>query len=515
MHRKIRKALAVMLAVTLALIPTAALAAEAGGEFSSLGDNTGLSWAFDSGTRTLTIAYDENSNGSGVMPDYSETSRPWYSHITDIDALVIEEGIKHIGDYAFYDLQALSGMLIIPEGVTSIGQYAFAHCSSLISVTIPNEVTSIGTYAFDSCANTEAITFEALSPDTITTLESSSFGSLKSVGTVYYPEGVILEDYEDFLTKLKSSAGMPSGWTLAAAATTYTISYDAGSGNGNMEDSVATDGVAFTLPDCSFTAPDGQEFKAWEIDGTEYAVGDTCTFTADTTVTAVWTPITYTISYVGGSGSGSMAPGKATAGVAFTLPACTFTAPAGQEFKAWVIDGSEYAAGASYTFTANTTVTAAWKDKAAAPATYTVSYAAGGGSGSMASGKATAGVAFTLPACTFTAPAGKEFKAWKIGGNEYAAGASYTFTANTTVTAVWKNKTTYTVTYAGGSGSGSMAQQAWLLPCRPVPSPRPLARSSRRGRLAATNTPPAQAIPSPPTPPLRQCGKIRPQQPTP
>ncbi len=544
MHRKIRKALAVLLAVTMALIPTAVFAAEdddavtAGspsaeitaldepevvdekeatdrrieGEeaetsddepestapanlvpvvhpafrktllaISSLGNNTGLSWEFDSNDGTLTIAYDENSNGSGIMPDYTETSRPWYSHINDISSLVIEEGVKHIGEFAFYDLPNLSGALIIPEGVTSIGSYAFGSCygltgvltipdsvtsidigafencsgfngnltissgliaipdsafrgcSGLISVTIPDGITSIGTYAFSGCANTEVITFETLSPDTITTLGSTSFGSLKSVGKVYYPEGAVIAEYETFLTKLKSSAGMPSGWILAVTATTYTISYSAGGGSGTMEDSVATDGMAFTLPACTFIAPAGKEFKAWEIDGTEYAVGDTCNFTADTTVTAVWMPATYTVSYVGGSGSGSMTPGKATAGVAFTLPACTFTAPTGKEFKAWEIGGSEYAAGASYTFTADTAVTAVWVS-----ATYTVSYVAGGGSGSMAPGKATAGVAFTLPACTFTAPAGKEFKAWKIGSNEYAAGASYTFTANTTVTAVWK-----------------------------------------------------------------------------
>lgn len=76
----------------------------------------------------------------------------------------------------------------------------------------------------------------------------------------------------------------------------------------------------------------------------------------------------------------------------------------------------------------------------APPAAYAVTYAANGGSGTMISGTATAGITFKLPACMFTAPAGKEFKAWSIGGTEYAAGASYTFSANTTVTAVWKDK---------------------------------------------------------------------------
>ncbi len=77
-----------------------------------------------------------------------------------------------------------------------------------------------------------------------------------------------------------------------------------------------------------------------------------------------------------------------------------------------------------------------------APATYTITYASGGGTGTMAKGTATAGKAFTLPKCTFTAPTGKEFKAWKIGSKEYAVGASYTFSANTTVYAVWKEVVT-------------------------------------------------------------------------
>lgn len=49
------------------------------------------------------------------------------------------------------------------------------------------------------------------------------------------------------------------------------------------------------------------------------------------------------------------------------------------------------------------------------------------------------GTNYTLPACGFTAPEGRAFKAWEIGGREYAAGDPYTVTKNTTVKALWQD----------------------------------------------------------------------------
>ncbi len=68
---------------------------------------------------------------------------------------------------------------------------------------------------------------------------------------------------------------------------------------------------------------------------------------------------------------------------------------------------------------------------------YTVTYGANGGTGTMAAGTAYAGLAFTLPACTFTPPEGKVFSAWSIGGESFDPGDTHVFTADTTVTAVW------------------------------------------------------------------------------
>ena len=157
---------------------------------------------------------------------------------------------------------------------------------------------------------------------------------------------------------------------------------------------------------------------------------------------------TYTVSFNANGGTGTMADVTDISGE-YTLPANGFTAPAGKQFKAWSVGGVEKAAGDKITVTANTTVTAVWEDIPVV--TYTVSFDANGGTGTMADVTGISGE-YTLPANGFTAPAGKQFKAWSVGGVEKAAGDKITVTANTTVTAVWE-AIEYNVTVTGGTAS--------------------------------------------------------------
>ena len=76
--------------------------------------------------------------------------------------------------------------------------------------------------------------------------------------------------------------------------------------------------------------------------------------------------------------------------------------------------------------------------------TYTISYDGNGGGGSMTAETAAAGVGFPLPVCSFTPPASMVFGKWAIGipgGTQVEANGSHTFTANTTVFALWKAAT--------------------------------------------------------------------------
>ena len=72
-------------------------------------------------------------------------------------------------------------------------------------------------------------------------------------------------------------------WTM----NTYTVSFNANGGSGEMANVSVTSG-GYTLPECTFTPPAGKKFKAWSVSGTEYAAGNTINISANTTVTAVW-----------------------------------------------------------------------------------------------------------------------------------------------------------------------------------------------------------------------------------
>ena len=74
------------------------------------------------------------------------------------------------------------------------------------------------------------------------------------------------------------------------------------------------------------------------------------------------------------------------------------------------------------------------------PATYTVSFDANGGTGSMADVTGVSAGAYTLPANGFTAPDGKRFVGWatSASGTATAAGEAITITDNVTLYAIWE-----------------------------------------------------------------------------
>ena len=114
--------------------------------------------------------------GTGAMYDYKHSGdniSPWRKLETVPTSLVMEEGITHIGKYAFCDCKGFTSSLTIPNSVTTIGEYAFDSCSSLTgSLTIPNSVTTIGKYAFYNCYGfTGSLTI----PNSVTTIGKYAF----------------------------------------------------------------------------------------------------------------------------------------------------------------------------------------------------------------------------------------------------------------------------------------------------------------------------------------------------
>lgn len=108
------------------------------------GDGKNLMWTFDCDAKLLVIS------GTGSMRSYEAGTAPWSIHRTNIQTVVIEEGVKTIGSYAFYNCKNITS-LTLPNSLLSIGNNAFNICMGLTELIIPSAVANIGSFAFSSC----------------------------------------------------------------------------------------------------------------------------------------------------------------------------------------------------------------------------------------------------------------------------------------------------------------------------------------------------------------------------
>lgn len=220
-----------------------------------------------------------------------------------------------------------------------------------------------------------------------------------------------------------------------------TVSFDANGGTGSMAAKEVEKGKEFTLPTCTFTPPENQEFKAWLVGSDEKQPNDKIIVNEAITVKAVWQAKAekVTVSFEPGEGTGSMADVKVNKGSTYTLPnADKFTAPDGKTFKAWKVGSEEKAVGDSITVDANTTITAVWTVGAVSEDKFTITFDANGGSGTMAAVEVPIYTNYELPDCGFEAPEGKVFDHWDVGGEIKNPNDTINVSANIKVKAVWK-----------------------------------------------------------------------------
>ena len=197
-----------------------------------------------------------------------------------------------------------------------------------------------------------------------------------------------------------------------------TITFNAGGGSGSMDSVTVNAGTIYILPACGFTAPADQEFKAWEIGGTEYKVGDSYTVLVDTEIKALWensviTPTTYTVTVSNdGNGTASASHAKAAAGTEITL---TATPNTGYHFKEWeVINGGVTIKDDKFLMpNDNVEIKAIFeKDASPAPTEFTITVKTdGNGTASASYAKAIVGTEIIL---TATPNTGYHFKEWQV-----------------------------------------------------------------------------------------------------
>ena len=229
-----------------------------------------------------------------------------------------------------------------------------------------------------------------------------------------------------------------------------TITFNASGGSGSMDSVTVNAGTIYILPACGFTAPADQEFKAWEIGGTEYKVGDSYTVNGDIEIKALWrnsviTPTTYTVTVSNdGNGTASASHAKAAAGTEITL---TATPQIGYHFKGWQVESPAGLVITNNKFTmpdGNVDVKAIFeKDAPPAPTEFIVTFDGNGGTPSVGSMTTTDRKLTSLPSASRSGS--YSFYGWyteKSGGTKITTDT--VFHANATVYAHW--------TYTGGGG---------------------------------------------------------------
>ena len=231
------------------------------------------------------------------------------------------------------------------------------------------------------------------------------------------------------------------------APTEFIVTFDGNGGTGSMEPVTVEEGSRYVLPACGFTAPDGQEFKAWEIGGIEYNAGDGYVVLGNTEIKALWKdstviPTTFTITFNANGGTGSMEPVTVEEGSRYPLPACGFIPPVNMQFSGWALsaDGSMIADGAIMV-TSNITLYAIWEP---VPVNEFVVFFDGNGGTPAVSSMTTIGHRLAFLPGAFRSGSYR-FDGWytERNGGELIT-TSTVFAANTIVYAHW--------TYTGGSG---------------------------------------------------------------
>ena len=135
-------------------------------------------WMLDDGVLTI--------SGSGEMGDYSnypaESRTPWFGK--DIKSVVIEDGVKNIGNYAFAFSERLTN-IEIPVSVTQIGNDALRGCTALTKISIPDSVISIDEWAFAS-TGLKSVTL----PNRLSVVSTRLFSNCAELTKVDIPDSV-------------------------------------------------------------------------------------------------------------------------------------------------------------------------------------------------------------------------------------------------------------------------------------------------------------------------------------
>lgn len=185
-------------------------------------------------------------SGTGEVND----DEGWTDYYNVVDTLIISEGIEELDARLFDGFEILS-RVSLPSSLTTVGARTFRRCISLESIVIPDSVEFIGANAFYGCDNL----------------------------VICCSSGSYAEEY----AKSNSIAYK----TIAD----ITVSFDANGGEGSPASIMGSMTEDFVIPSQKPIKED-YIFVGWaeseDAAEAKYQIGETASFTQDTTLYAVW-----------------------------------------------------------------------------------------------------------------------------------------------------------------------------------------------------------------------------------
>ena len=357
--------------------------------------------------------------------------RQAFSNCQNLQGFTLPESVEELAEYAFYQCPGLcGGVWKLPAGITTIGKNAFDECD--IERLIIKQVNSLQTLEKDAFAGVaQLVCFDKA---TLEKLQSVA-GEGTQVWLLYDIANVkTAPDFVD--NQVYTGAEIRPEITLYveengerivfAQGADYTVTYE---NNVNITENVEKPAEIHFLP-----VDDGRLYG-------EVLIRPFIILKPEAPK--------ITISFVAGEGDGEMEPVSLEAGSACLLPECAFSAPEGKEFAGWDWDGTIYQPGYEIIINSDIVLEAVWKDKTDEPEPpvvkeyWTITFALNGGALTPADNpvRVEKGRPYTLPNA---AKEGYKLQHWQIGeavpNIVAAANSAYTFTADTTVYAVWQEE---------------------------------------------------------------------------
>lgn len=286
--------------------------------------------------------------------DFTNSSKELYKVTLRFNSITkyevnVTNGNASIGEgiitYAAPDSVVLLSANVAPSGkafdkwvVTGITVDEDALCGSKLAITMPNNtVTAEATYkdvdyfevTFSPNGGTGLISDDISYGDYI--LPSCSFEAPEhkhfkcwDVNGVEYNELVEITVTDNIEVK--------AIWEIDK----FAVSFDNNGGTGSMDAETKEYGSTFTLPECTFAAPEHKHFVGWSLEAEGEVISESSiTITDNVTLYAIYATDTFTISFNNNGGTGSMDSETKEYGSIFTLPECTFTAPINKRFAGW------------------------------------------------------------------------------------------------------------------------------------------------------------------------------------